>query len=338
MKIKQKSDPQSVVVLNNPAERHAVVRMLALSRKTKPVTVTQAVNHWLDWLRDSYSERTGLNSATTIRAWARDMKLNDTPVQDVTVKHINNWVNAEDSGKLGNRQFKLSVIRSFFKFVSIKEWLTGPDPSRLAVVKYNQIPHRQKETREVDVFDTCEFMEVLGLLSRKIDDLHARIKSTKLGKGQNKLIAKRQRLLFWKCATIIGRCVGLRLGDICQLEWASFDHGKFIVWTDKRNKRVDPYIWNRELFVEMQALIPFDTDTQYCFPHERKIHLSNRRASLSVEFGRLCQQAELKGRHTFHGLRHTYATECGRMGIPTPHIARSLGHSSTKTTEGYMHG
>jgi integrase len=45
---------------------------------------------------------------------------------------------------------------------------------------------------------------------------------------------------FWYCATLIGCYAGLRLGDICSLEWSCLQHpNKLIVWTDKRDTQVE---------------------------------------------------------------------------------------------------
>jgi integrase len=85
------------------------------------------------------------------------------------------------------------------------------------------------------------------------------------------------------------------------------------VWTDKRDRRVSLPIPSE--LVEAIAAIPIE-DRRYCFPNEREITLSvEKRAKLSVQFGRICKQLELN--HTFHDLRHTYATECDEKGIPT---------------------
>lgn len=41
--------------------------------------------------------------------------------------------------------------------------------------------------------------------------------------------------------------------------------------------------------------------------------------------------------HTFHGLRHAYATELAERGIPLPHIQKLMGHSTAATTACYIH-
>ena len=62
--------------------------------------------------------------------------------------------------------------------------------------------------------------------------------------------------------------LGLRLGDICKLEWECFTTaGKIIVHTDKSNKRLELPI-NGELS-ELVTQIPVEDGT-YLFPEQRQ--------------------------------------------------------------------
>jgi len=61
-----------------------------------------------------------------------------------------------------------------------------------------------------------------------------------------------------------------------------------------------------------------------------------RRSYFSKTFERLAQRCEVLG-ISFHCLRHTYATEMARRGLPTQHIAQLVGHFRPSTTEGYIH-
>ncbi|WP_243613414.1 tyrosine-type recombinase/integrase [Shimia aestuarii] len=55
-------------------------------------------------------------------------------------------------------------------------------------------------------------------------------------------------------------------------------------------------------------------------------------------FRRAVDQAKLPRELVFHGLRHTYASDLIRSGVPLDMVARQLGHSSTRTvTDTYGH-
>ena len=304
-------------------------------RRIPVITVNECITQWCDWLRKHAAARTYDSYSSAARNWAAQMKLGGKDIVKVDEDDISKWINSDSKTKRSSRTLYLSIIRSLFRFLVIKA-IIRPDPSRLVRINYGILDHEQKESREVLLFSDHQFATLILHLDTEITALRPLIEKYTIPRVVQKLLARRSRLLFWKCATVISRCTGLRLGDVCQLEWACFKDGKFAVWTDKRNKRVEPHIWNRPLFDEITAMLPAD-DAQYVFPDQRKMILNaNRRSGLSTTFTKLCQRVNLGGR-SFHSLRHTYATECRKAGIPTPHIASSLGHSSTLTTEGYIH-
>jgi len=69
------------------------------------------------------------------------------------------------------------------------------------------------------------------------------------------MIKRLPKLAFWYSVVRIGPCTGLRLGDICSLEWKCFDVAAMtmIVWTDKSDTRIilpitlelEPGMWIR---------------------------------------------------------------------------------------------
>jgi hypothetical protein len=48
-------------------------------------------------------------------------------------------------------------------------------------------------------------------------------------------------------------------------------------------------------------------------------------------FKRAVSRAGLPAEFVFHGLRHTYASELVRQGVPLDVVARQLGHADTRT-------
>jgi integrase len=133
---------------------------------------------------------------------------------------------------------------------------------------------------------------------------------------------------------LFGWETGLRLGDICQLEWSCFDRPhEVIVWTDKRNKRVAVPV-SPELSLLLTG-IPVQDDGIYLFPEQRATLLDpDRRAGLSVYFKRHCERAGIKDK-SFHSLRHAFVQTHREHGETWKHIAQAIGHSCEETTKGY---
>jgi integrase len=88
---------------------------------------------------------------------------------------------------------------------------------------------------------------------------------------------------------------------------------------------------------------------KYLFPEQRATILDQaRRATLSTQFTRLCERQDIKGK-SFHCLRHSVATSKFPKAdkaalakklvdnLSLEEISALLGHSSTKTTKGYVH-
>ena len=77
-------------------------------------------------------------------------------------------------------------------------------------------------------------------------------------------------------------------------------------------------------------------DQKYVFPNEREIvNDVNRRALLSVNFGRFLKSVGLDG-YSFHSLRATYATTMANQGATLDEIAEALGHKGTEVTKAYV--
>lgn len=320
-----KSEAQQVVKASKIEQIEAAAKAGALTQSAisqmlagKNVTTSQAAQEWGKWLEiNSGSRFTVNNYQTLIRRWIKDMDLSQVAPAMITPEHISQWVNNPDSAaKLSTRRLWMSVIREFYKFLTGTGY-TMANPSMLVKIHWQELSHEQKETAEIEVFTDLEF--------------------ARLVQAADGWAIKSHTPFFWGAAVRLGRYLGLRLGDICNLEWASFNTkpGYVKVWTRKRNVPVFLPLDEAELKRAVD-LIP-KNDDPHCFPVEH--YMTNEpkdRQRLSKYFERLCAMAKIKGK-SFHGLRHTYATECARHGKATPHIAQDLGHRSLSTTERYIH-
>lgn len=135
--------------------------------------------------------------------------------------------------------------------------------------------------------------------------------------------------IFWRVVVALGTNYGLRLSDVARLSWASLaDPEKIVIWTDKTRQRMEfPVV------PEVAALlreIPRVCNVMV-FPEQSAIARSpTKRAKLSVDFKRLTGVG-------VHQLRHGFATRLRKEGESILEIQRRMGHSSTKTTEVYLH-
>lgn len=279
----------------------------------RTVTVELAIGQWVQWMEEAgLSPRTRENNRAYVVAWAAAARVSKRQPSAVGPQEINAWVNAQGEIKAGTRRVRLSAMRSFFGYC-VDAGLSLSNPAKLVRVQMDLLTHRQKETASRKIFTDAELAALID--ATQPDGTHASA--------------------FWHGAIQIGRWTGLRLGDICQLEWGSFaETGQMRVWTDKRDRRVSLPV-GPELVVAVSA-IP-STHPVYCFPVQRDlIRDPSKRSNLSKQFSRLCARLGMAGR-SFHELRHTYATASAENMIPMPQIARDLGHASPETTRGYVH-
>ncbi len=276
----------------------------------KKLTIAKALPHYANWLASvGKSPKTVDNNVRTVETWARDMKLESAPPSSIGEDSINQWINKIANSKASTRFINLSALRSFFGFCAAKGWSVG-DPARLVRVSLKGLTHMQKETTERGVFDPYEIKRLVKYLTDT---------------GET----------FWLFAVRLSLETGLRLGDICQLEWDCLSENNMItVWTDKRDKRVSVPI--SESVTDLLVKIPV-THPRFIFPEQREIvNDLKRRALLSVKFSRLLAKCEITGK-SFHCARHTCITRWSKEGKTLESIAELVGHSKTSTTAGYVH-
>ncbi len=300
------------------------------------ITLEQAITQWAELTRSiAQSDRTADNSIMYVNAWARgDAKrhsLLKKRLSEITPEHISKWVNAEDGAKLGSRTVRLAAVRSLFKFCVIRQYITW-NPTLDVGVQSKLLTHEQKETKKKTCFTDEEIGKITTYLSELLMKLTADVDQKKPNVALNLRINNTR---FWYCAVIIGRYSGLRLGDICSLEWASLNKpGKLIVHTDKKDTRVEIPV-DDNLFKGISA-IPTN-NLRMCFPEQDAAARNPaKRSKLSVQFGRILDAVGIEG-HSFHDLRHSFLTALMESGKTLEQAAEAAGHTSTKSTKVYIH-
>jgi integrase len=288
----------------------------------KKLTIAKAITAWVAWMTArSFSPKTISNYVSTVSRWMRDEELENQPPSSITPDRISKWINRKSASKASTRAISLAELRSFFSFCSAKGWTVG-DPAFITSVSLDHLSHEQKEATVRQPFTQAEVRRIVRELEQRKD-------------------------IFWLFATKCSAEVGLRLGDICRLEWDCFNTaGQLIIHTDKSNKRLALPI-SKEL-AELVTKIPVEDDT-CVFPEQRRIIMDmNRRTVLSMQFKRLCESLGIEGK-SFHCLRLTVkankfasqdkAALARKLAdvLSLEEIGKLLGHSNTATTNNSTH-
>ncbi len=145
--------------------------------------------------------------------------------------------------------------------------------------------------------------------------------------------------LFWRVSTTISYWTALRFVDCASLEWASITPDFLIVWTKKRGKRValpldDPLLGAGELRRALD-LIP-RADPTYCFPVEHEALKTKKRNKFPTAYKKILNRLGIDMK-SFHSNRHSAISRMRIAGMSLEQIGRAVGHSSTATTELYVH-
>jgi integrase len=254
------------------------------------------------------------NTITTyiavFKQFGEDYKATGKPITRIKEEDLFEFLNRKDQTTLANRKLRQTAMNGLFKYAMAKGF-TSSNPMALVSIDKSLLSHRQKEASQREPFTYREYFDVLNSAP-----------------------------YFYRQATALSYWTGLRLGDICCLEWDSLTNNTITVWTEKKDKRVVIPIDHelcggdklRRVLSEIEVV-----DETFCFPEQRAIHEdTSKRSRMSVYFGRICQRAGVYDK-TFHCLRHSFITRLSRAGVMLEDIGKIVGHSSKETTKGYAH-
>ena len=267
---------------------------------------------WKSWRHISgAAENTVYAQSKYVEKFIRSMKRKS--IDNIKPEMVHEFVNADDGKSFNTKSFALSALRAFYTFAKGMGYCQI-NPAEIVKVNRRKLSHKQREGREVIPFTAEEVKQILSVRSPR----------------------------FLRIATAISWYTGLRIVDICKLEWDSISDTHIIVWTDKRDKRVALPL--DHIALGGGALKPFldeieKTDDRFCFPVEKaKIESPHSRSRTSDNFTRLIKKYGIwqKGK-SFHSLRHSFVTRLADMGMSLKDIGVLVGHSNEKTTEGYSH-
>lgn len=278
----------------------------------RKVKCADIIPEWAEWRRNTgHSENTIRTGEYTLRDFFRFNNAETWLINRITEKHVDAFVNQKDGSSRSNHDLRLSTIRSLFEFCAARAYTMG-NPAKLVRVKLNALSHNQKERKARVPITEAEF---------------------------HKLMAETTG--FHQHAIALSYWTGLRLSDICCLEWDSISASEITVWTIKADARVaiplnEPLIGGGSLAMTILAMMD-GGDKRYVFPEERADMLDpKKRAKQSVYFTRIFRRCGIDVK-TFHCLRHSFITRLKKAGKTLEEIGRIVGHRNTETTKGYVH-
>lgn len=220
----------------------------------------------------------------------------------------------EQNNKATSVRRKCSSLRSFYKFMESREYLTGNPFDNITLPKI---------ARELPRFLSVE--EVQSLLQAPDD-------RTPLG-------ARDRALLEVLYAT------GLRVSELVSLNLGSLEPWGFVKVLGKRRKeRIVPvgrhalqalehyYLFRSQLLAAAQST---PIDSQAVFLNHRGGRLTTR--SVRRVLHRYILETSTRLRISPHGLRHSFATHLLEAGADLRGIQELLGHESLSTTQRYTH-
>ena len=149
---------------------------------------------------------------------------------------------------------------------------------------------------------------------------------------------------------------GLRIGEICALQWKDFNFSEGTVSVSKTAIRITDTSQNAvpktKVLIEKpktecsKRIIPLPKDLLFfckqaqqapdAFVLTGKNRCMEPRVCLD-NYKRILQKAKIED-HTFHALRHTFATRCIELGFDVKTLSEIMGHSNISITmQRYVH-
>ncbi len=155
-------------------------------------------------------------------------------------------------------------------------------------------------------------------------------------------------------AVVLALMTGLRIGEICALQWKDIDIKKRIITVSKTIQRIRCINGNRKTKVIItepksrssfrkvpipesiiQILREFQTEAEDFVLSGNRKPIEPR--TMQYRFSRILKNVNLPSVH-FHSLRHSFASKCISLGFDMKSLSEILGHSSVEITMNlYVH-
>lgn len=245
-------------------------------------------------------------------------------LQDIDAQRIERFKEALLAGGLAAKTARdiLSVLRSILKYVS------ALFPGALTGV---EIVYPREPKQEARVLTREEQRRLVACLRMRTDAC--------------------------KCGILIAMLTGLRIGELCALQWkdVSLQNRTIHVGaTMQRLQNLDPTDARRTRIVidapksvtSIRTIPLTDFAVELCRDFDPRdpaayVLTGTRRfmepRQLQKRLAKYAKECGLKGIH-FHTIRHTFATRCVEVGVEIKSLSEILGHANTSITlDRYIH-
>ncbi|ACK74184.1 integrase family protein (plasmid) [Gloeothece citriformis PCC 7424] len=218
------------------------------------------------------------------------------PLRDVTLDDLSLWVNrlnlTYQPVTVAN---KILTVKSLFSFACRVGYLT------VNVGSFIKSP-KLKDTLAERILEKAEVKRLINATPNERDSV---------------LLS-----LMYGC--------GLRVSEVCGLNWSDLRNGKATVFGKGAKTRVviiPPNLWDR--------LMQLPRDGEAVFMSRRGNRLE--RTYIHKMIKECCHKSGVSEKASSHWLRHSHASHAVEAGCNLRLLQQSLGHSKLETTEKYLH-
>lgn len=289
-------------------------------RSNSPLTVTQLFSEWHRSIKHKVKESTAANYYLKANKHILPT-FGDKSAESIEDTEIYAFIEAKQQAGLSNRYISdmLIVMKSMFKYAVCTYHIYNP-------MEYIKMPRAKNP--EVTLLDENE--------QRKLQEY--------IGHNQNKATL----------GVALSMTTGIRIGELCALQWKDIDLEKRILTVSKTMQRVQVQGSDKKTKLVItepksessrrkipipQGMASFlekfkGRDSEYIVSGKEK-PIEPR--AMQYRFRKILKNVNLPSVH-FHALRHIFASTCIKLGFDVKALSELLGHSTVELTlNRYVH-
>lgn len=275
-----------------------------------------------EWFRSIHHRVKESTAANYLMKWNKHLAgvFGDMPANSIKPDMIYNFIFKKQSEKLSNRYITdiLVLIKTIFKYAAVTYSAKNP-------LSNIQMPKKKAP-------------EIVMLTDEQQDKL------------QKYLSANKNNAALGIALAMV---TGIRIGELCALQWKDVDLEKRILTVSKTIQRIQTSGANKtklvitepksessrrkipipECIIDFLKSFQGNADEYICSGNSRPAEPR----TMQYRFARILKNVKLPSVH-FHALRHMFATKCVKLGFDIKTLSEILGHSNVRITlEKYVH-
>lgn len=301
------------------------------------------------------SKLTNSSKMTFAELVGKWLELKKGSIKESSYAHYCNIINKQIIPELGDVPLNLLKEQQLEQFLR-KKLTNGRLDGKGALSNKTVCDIRSILKQILDYAQECAYMPKQHLklyISAKNNSQIQTFTPKEIYKLEKVLFSKPHPLYF---GILISLYAGLRIGEVCALQWKDLNFEEGTVSINKTLLRIpntDPnYSAKTKVIIERpktessNRIIPLPEFLLSYFQHEQmdgdiyflsgKANYIEPRVCLS-NYKRVLKKAEV-AEHNFHALRHTFATQCVEKSFDIKSLSEIMGHSNISVTmQRYVH-